>query len=40
MKKQIYRWIFGNIMGWKIEGSIDEQIKKSVFDGNATHKLA
>jgi 1-acyl-sn-glycerol-3-phosphate acyltransferase len=31
MKKQIYTWIFENIMGWKIEGSIDEQIKKSVL---------
>ena len=31
MKKQIYRWIFGNVMGWKIERSINEQIKKSVL---------
>src|SRR6187402_1418906 len=31
MKKQIYNWIFRNLMGWKIEGSFDEQIKKSVL---------
>ena len=31
MKKQIYEWIFENVMGWKIEGSFDEQIKKCVF---------
>lgn len=31
MKRQIYKWIFCNLMGWKIEGSFDEQIKKSVL---------
>lgn len=31
MKKQFYKWIFGNLMGWKIEGSFDEKIKKSVL---------
>ncbi|WP_281239739.1 1-acyl-sn-glycerol-3-phosphate acyltransferase [Flavobacterium praedii] len=31
MKKQIYKWIFHNVMGWKIEGSLDEEIKKSVL---------
>lgn len=31
MKKQIYKWIFGNLMGWKIDGSFDEKIKKSVL---------
>ena len=31
MKKQIYKWIFGNLMGWKIEGVFDEQIKKCVL---------
>jgi len=30
MKKQIYKWIFENLMGWKIEGNFDERIKKSV----------
>ena len=31
MKKQIYKWIFFNLMGWKIEGSIDPNIKKCVM---------
>jgi 1-acyl-sn-glycerol-3-phosphate acyltransferase len=31
MKKQIYAWIFKNLMGWKIVGSFDEEIKKSVL---------
>jgi len=31
MKKQFYNWIFCNLMGWKIEGSFDQQIKKSVL---------
>ena len=31
MKKQIYKWIFGNIMGWKIGGDFDENIKKSIL---------
>ncbi|HSD06191.1 1-acyl-sn-glycerol-3-phosphate acyltransferase [Flavobacterium sp.] len=31
MKKQIYKWIFKNLMGWKIEGNFDEQIKKSIL---------
>ncbi|WP_281322063.1 1-acyl-sn-glycerol-3-phosphate acyltransferase [Flavobacterium aestivum] len=30
MKKQIYRWIFFNLMGWKIGGDFDEKIKKCV----------
>jgi 1-acyl-sn-glycerol-3-phosphate acyltransferase len=30
MKKQIYKWIFENLMGWKIVGNFDEKIKKSV----------
>lgn len=31
MKKQIYKWIFEKLMGWKIEGSFDEEIKKCVL---------
>lgn len=31
MKKQIYKWIFFNLMGWKIVGNFDEKIKKSVL---------
>lgn len=31
MKKQIYQWIFFRIMGWKIKGSIDPNIKKCVI---------
>jgi 1-acyl-sn-glycerol-3-phosphate acyltransferase len=30
MKKQICKWIFFNLMGWKIVGDFDENIKKSV----------
>lgn len=31
MKKQIYKWIFEKLMGWKIEGSFDGEIKKCVL---------
>ncbi|AOW10216.1 1-acyl-sn-glycerol-3-phosphate acyltransferase [Flavobacterium gilvum] len=31
MKKQIYKWIFENLMGWKIEGNFDEEIKKCIL---------
>lgn len=31
MKKQIYKWIFENLMGWKIEGYFDKRIEKSVI---------
>ena len=31
MKKQIYKLIFFRIMGWKIVGAIDENIKKCVL---------
>jgi 1-acyl-sn-glycerol-3-phosphate acyltransferase len=31
MKKQIYKWIFFNLMGWKIEGDFDDKIKKCVL---------
>jgi len=31
MKKQIYQWIFFRIMGWKIIGSIDPNVKKCVM---------
>lgn len=31
MKKQICKWVFGKIMGWKIEGNFDEEIKKSIL---------
>jgi 1-acyl-sn-glycerol-3-phosphate acyltransferase len=31
MKKQIYKWIFFRLMGWKIVGSIDPDIKKCVM---------
>lgn len=31
MKKQIYKWIFCNLMGWKIEGNFDKNIKKSIL---------
>jgi 1-acyl-sn-glycerol-3-phosphate acyltransferase len=31
MKKQIYKWIFFKLMGWKIVGTIDEDIKKCVM---------
>ncbi|WP_348824859.1 1-acyl-sn-glycerol-3-phosphate acyltransferase [Flavobacterium aestuarii] len=30
MKKQIYRWIFYNLMGWKIEGNFSKEIKKCI----------
>ena len=31
MKKQLYKWIFFNLMGWKIVGEIDEGVKKCVM---------
>lgn len=31
MKKQFYKWIFFNLMGWKIVGTIDTDIKKCVM---------
>jgi 1-acyl-sn-glycerol-3-phosphate acyltransferase len=31
MKKQIYKWIFYQLMGWKIVGKIDADIKKCVL---------
>jgi 1-acyl-sn-glycerol-3-phosphate acyltransferase len=31
MKKQIYKWIFFKLMGWKIVGTIDADIKKCVM---------
>lgn len=31
MKRRFYKFIFFKLMGWKIEGSIDESIKKSVL---------
>lgn len=31
MKKQIYKWIFFQLMGWKIVGTIDPDIKKCVM---------
>jgi 1-acyl-sn-glycerol-3-phosphate acyltransferase len=31
MKKQIYKWLFFKIMGWKIKGSIDSNVKKCVM---------
>ncbi|UQD57061.1 1-acyl-sn-glycerol-3-phosphate acyltransferase [Flavobacterium sp. K5-23] len=31
MKKQIYKWIFFRLMGWKIVGGIDADIKKCVM---------
>ncbi|SHG40263.1 1-acyl-sn-glycerol-3-phosphate acyltransferase [Flavobacterium micromati] len=31
MKKQFYKWIFFRLMGWKIVGSIDSDIKKCVL---------
>ena len=31
MKKQIYKWIFFRLMGWKIEGTISPEIKKCVM---------
>lgn len=31
MKKRIYKWIFFQLMGWKIKGTIDEKISKCVM---------
>lgn len=31
MKKQFYKWIFFKLMGWKIVGTIDANIKKCVM---------
>ncbi|TRW99899.1 1-acyl-sn-glycerol-3-phosphate acyltransferase [Flavobacterium gawalongense] len=31
MKKQFYKWIFFKLMGWKIVGTIDPNIKKCVM---------
>ena len=31
MKKRLYEWIFMRLMGWKIRGSMDPQIKKCVI---------
>jgi 1-acyl-sn-glycerol-3-phosphate acyltransferase len=31
MKKQIYKWIFFRLMGWKIVGTIDPDLKKCVM---------
>jgi 1-acyl-sn-glycerol-3-phosphate acyltransferase len=31
MKKRFYKFIFFKLMGWKIEGSVDSEIKKCVF---------
>jgi 1-acyl-sn-glycerol-3-phosphate acyltransferase len=31
MKKQIYKWIFFKLMGWKIVGTIDPNLKKCVM---------
>ncbi|MFV5696390.1 1-acyl-sn-glycerol-3-phosphate acyltransferase [Flavobacterium sp. LB3P122] len=31
MKKQFYKWIFFNLMGWEIVGTIDANIKKCVM---------
>lgn len=31
MKKQFYKWIFFRLMGWKIVGTIDPNIKKCVM---------
>lgn len=31
MKQSLYKFIFFRLMGWKIDGSIDEDIKKSVL---------
>jgi hypothetical protein len=38
MKKQFYEWIFFRLMGWKIIGGIDPNIKKVCYDGDATHQ--
>jgi 1-acyl-sn-glycerol-3-phosphate acyltransferase len=31
MKKQFYKWLFLKIMGWKIEGAINPNVKKCVM---------
>lgn len=31
MKKTLYKFIFFRLLGWKIEGTIDKEIKKCVF---------
>lgn len=31
MKKLIYKWIFFRLMGWKIVGTIDENITKCIM---------
>ena len=31
MKKQFYKWLFFKMMGWKIEGAIDPNVKKCVM---------
>lgn len=31
MKKQIYKWIFFKLMGWKIVGTIEPELKKCVM---------
>jgi 1-acyl-sn-glycerol-3-phosphate acyltransferase len=31
MKKEFYKWLFFRIMGWKISGSIDPNLKKCVM---------
>lgn len=31
MKKKLYQWIFHNLMGWKISGTLDPEIKKCVM---------
>jgi 1-acyl-sn-glycerol-3-phosphate acyltransferase len=31
MKKRFYKFIFFKLMGWKIEGSVNSEIKKCVF---------
>jgi hypothetical protein len=36
MKKQIYKWIFFKLMGWKIVGTIDSDIKMR-DDGYASY---
>lgn len=31
MKKKLYKWLFFKIMGWKIVGTVEAEIKKCVF---------
>ncbi len=31
MKQKLYRWIFCDILGWKIQGKLDPAIQKCVF---------